>query len=293
MFSRRDHAQSATLRQAMGAVALAAWLGAFIPAYAEDAPQRIVSVNMCADQLLLALADPEQIEALSWNATRRLLSFYADKAAQFEFTRGSAEDVILRDPDLVLAGPFAGGPAKAAMRRAGLNVAQLSVPGTPAEAADQLETFGALIGQGERGRDEAGKLRDAFSRSGGENAGKPLKALYLQRRGVVTGRGTMMDALLRAAGLENAVETQGFAQIGVERLATIDADLLILDGQGLRGDGDAADQGAAILAHPIVASRFPPERRVVVPQSEIICAGPPLARALERLRSAARELHRH
>ncbi|MEZ5876332.1 MAG: hypothetical protein R3D43_00465 [Tepidamorphaceae bacterium] len=95
------------------------------------------------------------------------------------------------------------------MRRAGLNVEQLSVPGTPAEAADQIEDFGTLIGQGLRGKAEARKLRDAFSQPVGEGTGRPI-ALYLQRRGVVTGRGTMMDALMRAAGLENAVETQGF-----------------------------------------------------------------------------------
>lgn len=277
----------------MAAIALVTWLLMPIASAANDAPQRIVSVNMCADQLLLALAEPEQIEALSWNATRRLLSFYAEKAAQFELTRASAEDVILRKPDMVLAGPFAGGPAKAAMRRAGLNVVQLSVPGTPDEAADQIEDFGALIGQEERGRSEARILREAFATSPVKNSGRRLKALYLQRRGVVTGRGTMMDALMRAAGLENAVEIEGFAQIGVERLATIDADLLILDGHGLRADGDAADQGAAILAHPIVASRFPSERRVIVPQSEIICAGPPLAKALERLRRAAQTFNQN
>ncbi|MEZ5876333.1 MAG: hypothetical protein R3D43_00470 [Tepidamorphaceae bacterium] len=70
-----------SLRQAIGAIALAAWLAALSPLAANDAPQRIVSVNMCADQLLLALADPQQIAALSWNATRRLLSFYAAKGA--------------------------------------------------------------------------------------------------------------------------------------------------------------------------------------------------------------------
>ena len=54
-------------------------------------------------------------------------------------------------------------------------------------------------------------------------------------------------------------------------------------------DGDAADQGAAILAHPVASIRFPRERRVIVPQSELICAGPALARALERLRKVARD----
>ncbi|MFN0264174.1 ABC transporter substrate-binding protein [Tepidamorphus sp. 3E244] len=255
-------------------------------AQAQDRPSRIVSVNMCADQLLLALADRDQIAALSWNAPRPALSYFADKADGYDLTRGNAEDVIVRKPDLVLAGPFSGGPAKAAMRRAGLNVEELGIPGTPQAAADQLETFGLLIGQGPRGAALAGELRDAFAPREMQGNRK-LRALYLQRRGIVTGRATMMDALMRAAGLENALEADGFARLDAERLATVDVDLLILDGQGLTEDGDAADQGAAMLAHPVLAARFPPSRRVVVPQAETVCPGPSLVRALERLREAA------
>ena len=269
---------------ALGGIAMVS-----LPAAATDAPRRIVSVNMCADQLLLALADPGQIAALSWNAARPALSFYADRAVDFPTTRGEAEDVIVRQPDLVLAGPFAGGVAKAAMLRAGLRVVELDVPEDLEAAARQLEDFGGLIGQGARGRVEASKLRAAARESGTGEGHRRLRALYLQRRGIATGRGTMMDALMRAAGLENAVGEAGYARIGIEDLATIDADLLILDGQGLRADGDAADQGAAILAHPVASIRFPPERRVIVPQSELICAGPALARALERLRKVARD----
>ena len=259
-------------------------------ANAGEPPQRIVSVNLCADQLLLALADRDQIAAISWNAPRRLLSFHADRAAGLRTTRGEGEAVIALRPDLVLAGRFAGGPAKAAMRRAGLRVHDLGIPATPAEAAAQLAMFGELIGQAERGAAAAAQLRAAIADARANAPARRPRALYLQRRGLVSGRGTMMDALLSAAGLENAIAADGFLQIGLERLATIDADLLIVDGQGQRADGDATDWGASILTHPLMLARFPPDRRVHVPQAEIVCAGLPLAKALERLSAAANRL---
>jgi iron complex transport system substrate-binding protein len=36
-----------------------------LPATAEPAPERVVSINLCADELLIALADPAQIADLS------------------------------------------------------------------------------------------------------------------------------------------------------------------------------------------------------------------------------------
>ncbi len=294
MASAADYAQSQRRRQAkrsiaaiVAAFAIAGLTDASL-ARADERPQRIVSVNLCADQLLLALADPQQIAAISWNAVRPVMSFYADKAAAFRTTRGEGEEVVALEPDLVVAGRFAGGPAKVAMRRAGLRVHDLDTPTTPLEAADQLEKFGALIGQRERGAAAAATLREQIATAAAEAPAKPLRAFYLQRRGVVLGRGTMIDALMRIAGLENAIKTHGYAQVGLERLATIQADLLIVDGQGQRADGDATDWGASLLTHPLIAARFPPEKRIHVPVAEIVCAGPALASALQRLTAAAR-----
>ena len=73
---------------------------------AADAPQRIVSINLCADELLLALADPAQIVALSPYATDARLSFMADAAKAFRHDAGNAEIVVGMKPDLVLAGRF-------------------------------------------------------------------------------------------------------------------------------------------------------------------------------------------
>src|SRR5690606_39297055 len=58
------------------------------------APRRIVSINACADQLLLALADRQQILALTHYARDPNMSFYADRAQGLPTIRGDAEQVL-------------------------------------------------------------------------------------------------------------------------------------------------------------------------------------------------------
>ncbi len=81
---------------------IALWAGV---AQASDAPRRVVSFNLCADQLVVALADPEQIAGLSPYATDSALSVVADKARAFRKADWQAESTLLLEPDLVLIGP--------------------------------------------------------------------------------------------------------------------------------------------------------------------------------------------
>jgi iron complex transport system substrate-binding protein len=70
-----------------------------MPAYA--APRRIVSLDYCADQFVLALADRDQIAALS-RGSQRDDSYYRTRAAGIRQTRGTLEEVLALRPDLVI-----------------------------------------------------------------------------------------------------------------------------------------------------------------------------------------------
>ena len=59
---------------------------------------------ICADQLVLALADPEQIAGLSPYAADPSLSVVAEKARAFPRLDWQAESTIALGPDLVLIG---------------------------------------------------------------------------------------------------------------------------------------------------------------------------------------------
>ena len=86
---------------------------------------RVASLNLCADQLLLALADRNQIASLSRLAADASLSFLAGKAAGIPRNEGGAEAVLFADPDLVLTGTYGQQEQVALLRRQGLAVLAL------------------------------------------------------------------------------------------------------------------------------------------------------------------------
>ena len=63
-------------------------LGVHSPASAADRP-RVASINVCTDQLLLALADPEQILGLSPYSRDAARSWAAAQAARFRACRAT------------------------------------------------------------------------------------------------------------------------------------------------------------------------------------------------------------
>ncbi|WP_317616335.1 substrate-binding domain-containing protein [Paracoccus mutanolyticus] len=67
------------------------------------APRRVVSINLCTDQLALAVAAPGQLVSVSELARDPALSAMASRAAAIPSNRGRAEEVLALRPDLVLA----------------------------------------------------------------------------------------------------------------------------------------------------------------------------------------------
>ncbi|HEY4771145.1 MAG TPA: hypothetical protein VIH51_10990, partial [Myxococcales bacterium] len=84
-------------------------------------PQRVVSQTVGTDELLLALADPAQIAALSHLGRDPAFSLTATEAASYPKLKSSdAESVISFRPDLVLAASYTEAPTLALLRRAGV-----------------------------------------------------------------------------------------------------------------------------------------------------------------------------
>src|SRR5437016_6049551 len=94
---------------------------------AAEAPRRVVSFNQCGDQLVLALADPEQIAGLSPYAADPSLSAVAEKARAFPRLDWQAESIIALGPDLVLIGQNDRPVTKHILRSQGLRVYEIAL----------------------------------------------------------------------------------------------------------------------------------------------------------------------
>ncbi len=109
---------------------------------ADAAPQRIVSLNLCADELVLRLAAPGTVKSVTWLARDPALSNVAALAHTVPVNRGLAEDVVPLAPDLVIAGAYTTRTAVALLRRLKIPVLELDVPRNVDEALAQINDGG-------------------------------------------------------------------------------------------------------------------------------------------------------
>ena len=240
----------------------------------EPIPQRVVSLNLCADQWLVLLA-PEKVAALSLLARDPALSVVAARAADLPVVRASAEAVLALRPDLVLGAAFGARTTLALLEREGVRVERLPLPTDFPGIRAGLRATAALLGVPARAEPLIAAMDavlDAPSPAPGVRAGPPPAALVWQPRGWTAGRDGLMDSVLRAAGLGNAGSG---ARVGLESLVHRRPDLLVLP------EGAAMPSLAtALLAHPAV--RNVPTRAIPTPLT--ICAGPRSAEAVALLR---------
>ena len=269
----------------LAAAAMAPW------AAASEPPQRIVSINLCADELLVALADPDQIAALSIYATDPTLSTVANAAVAFRHDAAAAETVVDLHPDLVLAGRFTKQATRDMLARLGYRVVLLDAARSIADSEAQIRQVAALVGHAERGETLIARIEAAKANATTAAAAAPLRpsAAVYQRRGYVTGEDTLTGELLSIAGFTDgggalAGSTGGF--VPLERLIDHPPDFIVV-GASITGP---VDQGTALLAHPALAVVFPPERRIVLPEKLTVCGGPSLPDALDWLAGEAKRV---
>lgn len=254
---------------------------------AADAPRRIASLNLCADQLLLMLVEPERIASLSHWSARPEASWMAPQAWAFPRNRGKAEELLPLEPDLVLASHFTDPSRLRMLSRLGYRVAALDVPADLDAAMQHIREFGALVGAEAAAAALVAGMAERRVALRREAAGLPPKlAVIYAANGVTAGAGTLLHELLELAGLRNlAAELgiRGYGRLSIEQLLVHEPELLVIEGNIDAGGSSLAQRS---LRHPALRDRFPAERRVALPAALTNCVGPMNLEAVAMLLAA-------
>ncbi len=270
------------------ALALLLGLAASGVARAADAPRRIVSFNVCADQLAVALADPGQIAGLSPYAADPSLSAVAEEARAFRRIEWQAESIIPLNPDLVLVGPRDRSVTQRLLLSLGYRVVEIDFVSTIADAREQIRKVAALLGHPERGEALMSKLDAAQRRLATAPRPQGATALLVARSGYTEGPASLTAALIAEAGLRPPAGAPagigGF--VSLEKLVAMRPDLLVV--HGLLEEPN--DQGSVYLTHPALRTLYPQSRRLVLPGRYTLCGGPALVAGLDYLADALTRL---
>ncbi|HWA61130.1 MAG TPA: ABC transporter substrate-binding protein [Caulobacteraceae bacterium] len=176
---------------------------------------RVYSLDQCADQYVLALAPRADIVGLSKRADDAD-SYMRAGARGLPLRRATAESVLAARPDIVVR--TWGGEANLAeaLRRRGVRVVQIEDATDFAGIARETRRVAAALGQPAAGEALVRRMDGELAASAG--AWRGAGALYLTPGGFTAGGGTLIDAILRGAGLSNLAGGEGFRSVSLERL---------------------------------------------------------------------------
>lgn len=251
------------------------------PAAADDPPRRIASFNVCADQLVIALADPDQIVALSPNARDPAISVMTEKASQYPLLGRTAESMVPLKPDLVLVGPWDRPLTQRMLHALGFRIVGIPLVNDVTSGIAQIREIAKLVGHPERGEALIAEIEAARRRLAAAPRPKSSSALLIGNSGYTVGPDSLAGALLREAGLMPPPGAPagygGF--VPLEKLVMLRPDFLVMASIIEKPDG----QGTLYLTHPALRALYPPEKRIVLPSRFTLCAGPSLVAAFDYL----------
>jgi iron complex transport system substrate-binding protein len=246
-------------------------------------PRRIVSLNMCTDQLVLALADRGQIAGLTRNAANRDMSAEADKTRGLHLLSNSAEEILSIAPDLVVGMPASHSPAINALGGANYRLLDLKTPDRLEDIYASIRETAVAVGHAERGEALIAQMQRDLAAI--PRVGNGKIAAYYQRRGYLTGTGTLIDDLMHRMGLVNLATRLGkspLSQVSLEEMVAARPDYIIVESATNR----VTDQGTEMLHHPALGDIA----RISIPQAWTVCGGPAYVLAA---RDMAEQIARH
>jgi iron complex transport system substrate-binding protein len=277
-------------RRALPVLALAL-TAAIISTRADAEPaKRIVSLNLCTDQILIDLVSADRIRALSHVAADAASSSIAVRARNFTRIRGDAEEVLALDPDLIVTTDFSTPTTVSLLERLGRRVVKVPFAQNLDGVREAVRRIADAVGAVDTGNEIIADLdrRLAALANAPRDALAPTAVIY-QVNSLVSGAGTLEDDVLRIAGFRNLAPELNLdpgGRVALEAIVAHPPDLLVLSGPSSEYRTVVADN----LSHPALAAVMRHRATLVVPWRYWLCGTPYIADAIEALVDARRRL---
>jgi iron complex transport system substrate-binding protein len=251
-------------------------------------PQRIVSMNLCTDELLMRIVEPSRIAAithLSQQPINAPLGLDAI-ASKLSINHGLAEEVIALKPDLILAGSFTTTTATALLRKLGYTVITFEPENSFDDMRANIRKLGAATG------DEASAERviaefDARLATLQARIPDDTRPIFadIGVNNFITGDGTLYAHVINAAGyqtLGQALGFTGYRNVPLEQILTVRPALMSTATPWTR----PPSMSTMALGHPALRAMTARTLQVEIPERYTTCGAPSVLGAVEILVNA-------
>jgi iron complex transport system substrate-binding protein len=247
-------------------------------------PQRIMSVNVCNDILLLMLVPKERIASITWLAHEPVEALMPAADSGVPTNRGTAEEVLRQKPDLILASPWSTPVLRRLAAKVGAPVVEVDAANSFEDIRRITRQIGLAVGEPARAEALIVEMDRKLAELERTRPAKPVEVAAWSSGDAVPGAGTLTDEIIRAAGATNLARRlpgASYSSFSVEELLAARPDAI------MRGEGgyDAPALRDAVSEHPAIRKAFA-GRRVTYPASLHACGLPQSADAVRDLRAA-------
>lgn len=268
-------------------LALLAFAAIISSAHAQTAarPQRIVSMNLCTDELLMRIVDPSRIAGITYLSRQPVnapigLAHIAEKLA---VNHGLAEEVIRLNPDLVLAGAYTTSTATALLRRLGYTVVTFAPENTFADMRANIRKLAALTGDRERAEQVIADFDTRLAALQAEipPGDKPVFA-DIGVNNFIAGAGTLYTEVVNAGGyrtLGQALGYSGYRNVPLESVLTVRPALISTATPWT----SPPSLSTLALGHPALRALVAQTPQASIPERYTTCGAPSLLGAVEIL----------
>jgi iron complex transport system substrate-binding protein len=243
---------------------------------------RVVSMNLCVDEIVLRLGDRRKIASVTWQALNPESSNVSELASGIPVNYGMAEEIIPLNPDLVIAGIYTTRDTVAALKRIGVPTMDVDVPRSFADVRAQFLDLSRVLDEKEKGDRIVADIDDRLTQISARVSDARPRAFVFYPNGYTATKGTIVDEIVTRAGFVNAATSLGvheYEQMPLETMIANPVDMLIMSSSRDWPPALATE----LLRHPVLARIAERTRIVVMPYRLWSCGGPQLVDAVERL----------
>ena len=199
-------------------------------------PQRMVSLTLGTDEILLSLVSPDRLAALTYLADNQGASNVAEIGKQVPGrVKTNLESIIALKPDLVIVADWQPIELIKSIKDAGIAVYIYKTPSTIEEIKQVIKDLASLVGEESKGTELVAKmdkdLADVAEKVKNVPQDKKKTVIRYTLMGATYGAGSLFDDMCKYAGVENGVSKAGgraFDYLPKEKIIAVKPDVFIL-----------------------------------------------------------------
>jgi len=242
--------------------------------------QRIVSMSLCTDQMLLMLTEPENIAAITFLSKDPVYSYHIDKTKGLVTHTGLAEEIVPLNPDIIITSKFSSGNAVSMLKKMNYQVESFASPSNLEEVESFTRAIAKAIGAQRRAEKVLEEMHADIAKAKAIAAQLPREtAISYAPNGYTAGTYTLKTDILNAAGYDNLASLMGidyYGNVSIESLLVAKPDVVIID-EDLPNQDSLAQR---LTSHPALSRILGDKGPTRMPTNHWLCPGPLAAKAI-------------